>query len=61
MDNILSDLKNKKQILILLDDVRLSPMVEFWDWLPLEKLDLAPIGHQSGTGIAILPAASDRN
>ena len=61
MDNILSDLKNKHQILMLFDDIKLSPMVEFWDWLPLEKLDLTPIGHQPGTGIAILPAASDRN
>jgi hypothetical protein len=60
MNNI-SSLNNNKQILLLFDDIKVSSMVRFWDLLNLEKLDLTSIGHQSGTGIALLPKASTRH
>jgi hypothetical protein len=32
-------------------------MKSFWDWIPLEKHDVAQFGHCSGTGIVVF----DRN
>jgi len=43
-------------ILLVFDDIRVSSMVDFWSSLPLPKLDITFIGHQSGTGIALLEA-----
>jgi glycosyltransferase involved in cell wall biosynthesis len=60
MTNILS-LRNKSEILLIFDDIILSPMVEFWNMLSLPKLDISFIGHQSGTGLVILPSYMDRN
>jgi len=57
--NILS-LQNKSEILLIFDDILLSPMVEFWNSLPLPKLDISFIGHQSGTGLALLRPYSQR-
>ena len=38
--------------LLLLDDIYLNAaMRHFWSWISLEKLDLTPIGHWSGTGL----------
>lgn len=53
-------LDNKKDIILLFDDILVSSMKDFFAWLPLEKLDISCIGHQSGTGIAILPPRSQR-
>lgn len=35
-------------------------MIEFWNWLPLPKLNITPIGHQSRTGIALLESVKTR-
>ena len=51
--NIVS-LPNPSEILLVFDDIRLSSMVDFWSSLQLPKLDITFIGHQSGTGIALL-------
>ena len=38
--------------LLLLDDIYLNPAMErFWSKLRLEKIDLTPLGHFSGTGL----------
>jgi glycosyltransferase involved in cell wall biosynthesis len=58
--NILS-LRNESEILLIFDDIILSPMVEFWNNLPLPKLDISFIGHQSGTGLALLVPYSKRH
>lgn len=42
-----------KRQLIILDDVRLMPMVSLWRSVPLPKLDIGSFGHYSGTGILI--------
>ena len=36
---------------LLLDDIRLLPMVECWRSISSPKLDLTSFGHWSGTGI----------
>lgn len=41
--------------LLVLDDIRLLPMVTLWEALRLRKLDLTSFGHWSGTGIAQRP------
>ncbi len=39
--------------LLLLDDIYLNTaMQDFWSQISREKLDLTPIGHWSGTGLA---------
>lgn len=38
--------------LLVFDDIRVLPMVELWQALPLAKLDVTSLGHWSGTGIA---------
>ncbi len=42
-----------KRQLVVLDDVRLMPMVSLWRSVPLPKLDIGSFGHYSGTGIII--------
>ena len=37
--------------LLILDDVKLLPMVNLWRSVPLPKLDVASFGHWSGTGL----------
>ncbi len=39
--------------LVVLDDVRVVPMINLWRSLPLPKLDVASFGHWSGTGLVI--------
>jgi len=39
--------------LVVLDDVRVMPMVRLWRSLPLPKLDAASLGHWSGTGLIL--------
>ncbi|MFA6189474.1 MAG: glycosyltransferase family A protein [Sulfuricurvum sp.] len=53
LGNILN-LKNEKDILLVFDDILLSSMIDFWHMLALPKLDITSIGHQSGTGLALL-------
>ncbi len=52
----INSLHNVKEILLVFDDIRLSSMVDFWTGLPVPKLDVTFIGHQSGTGAALLEA-----
>ena len=49
-DRILPLLSDKRRIVVF-DDVRLLPMVEFWRSLPYTKLDASSLGHWSGTGL----------
>ncbi len=37
--------------IVVLDDVRVLPMLNLWRELPLPKLDIASFGHWSGTGL----------
>ena len=53
LSNILT-LDNKKEILLIFDDIKVSTMVSFFESLNLPKLDITSIGHQSGTGLALL-------
>ena len=52
----INSLHNVNEILLVFDDIRLSSMVDFWTGLPVPKLDITFIGHQSGTGVALLEA-----
>ena len=38
---------------LVIDDIRLMPMVQLWRDLPFAKLDLTSFGHWSGTGLAV--------
>ncbi len=52
----IKSIKNANEILLIFDDIRVSSMVDFWSGLDVPKLDATFIGHQSGTGLAILEA-----
>ncbi len=54
--SMIVSLQNPKDILLVFVGIRISSMVDFWYSLPLPKLDITFIGHQSGTGIALLKA-----
>jgi len=58
-DHILQ-LKNDRNILLIFDDIWVSSMVDFWRSIQLPKLDATPIGHQSGTGLALLLPYGER-
>jgi hypothetical protein len=39
---------------VMCDDIHLNrAMIDFWNWVPLKKLDVSEYGHWSGTGIII--------
>lgn len=40
-------------LVLVLDDVRLLPMLQLWRDLPYPKLDATSFGHWSGTGLAM--------
>lgn len=40
--------------LLIIDDIRLLPMVKLWGGLAIPKLDATSLGHWSGTGLALL-------
>ena len=45
--------------LLMLDDIYLNPtMQQFWDRIGLEKIDLTPLGHWSGTGLVRFDAGA---
>ena len=46
-------LEPARQQLVVLDDVRVMPMVKLWRDIPLPKLDAASLGHWSGTGLIL--------
>lgn len=41
----------KKGCLVVVDDIRLPAMLEFWNSIRMPKLDLISFGHYTGTGI----------
>lgn len=47
---ILSELTDRRR-LVMLDDIRLLPMVQLWHDLAYPKLDVTSLGHWSGTGL----------
>ena len=59
VNNIL-ELRNESNILIIFDDIWVSSLVDVWRDLPLPKLDATSVGHQSGTGLAMLPPRLER-
>ena len=44
----------KRNSILILDDIKVSSMVSFWDQIVLPKLDISHIGHITGTGIVKL-------
>lgn len=51
LDLALPVLRSRPRLLVM-DDIRLMPMVQLWRDLPLPKLDATTFGHWSGTGLA---------
>lgn len=47
---LLSSLTDRRR-LVIIDDIRLLPMVQLWRDLPFPKLDITSLGHWSGTGL----------
>ena len=43
----------KRGAVMIIDDIRLPAMLEFWRDLPLPKLDLISFGHFTGSGVAV--------
>lgn len=52
----LQKFSSKKEILIIVDDIKLSPMVELWHSVNFEKIDISFLGHWSGTGLMLMNA-----
>jgi predicted O-methyltransferase YrrM len=49
---VLTQMTDRRRVIVY-DDIRQMPMVQFWRDLPLAKLDATSLGHWSGTGIAL--------
>jgi hypothetical protein len=44
---------------VMCDDIYLNrAMIDFWNWVPLKKMDVSEYGHWSGTGIILFDPAS---
>lgn len=40
--------------IVICDDIYLnSAMIQFWNWVPIQKVDITPYGHWSGTGMIL--------
>lgn len=52
---LLSTTPGRRQ-LVVVDDVRVLPMVDLWRSVPLPKIDAASVGHFSGTGMTLRDA-----
>jgi predicted O-methyltransferase YrrM len=54
-------IEHKYKGIVLCDDIHLNrPMIDFWNWVPLKKIDLTKYGHLSGTGAIIFdPSVND--
>jgi len=50
-----SKCKFKKNVLLVIDDIRLWNMLQIWDEINLPKLDISGFGHYTGTGLVELP------
>jgi predicted O-methyltransferase YrrM len=53
LDRIVSMPRSKPQLLVI-DDVKVLPMVKLWARFPLPKIDASTFGHWSGTGLVQL-------
>jgi len=51
---LLKTLKRKNGRVLLVDDIRLMPMVKFWNDIEYPKMDMTSLGHWSGTGLVDL-------
>lgn len=52
--NKLKSLNFKKDVILILDDIKVSSMVMFWENIEFPKLDITHMGHITGTGIVKL-------
>jgi hypothetical protein len=47
-------IKNNYDGIVICDDIHLNDaMINFWNWIPLKKIDITQFGHWSGTGIVL--------
>jgi hypothetical protein len=45
--------------IVMCDDIKLNKeMVDFWNWVPLKKIDVSNYGHWSGTGMILFDESS---
>ena len=52
-------IENGYKGIVLCDDIHLnSGMKDFWNWVPLKKLDATHYGHWSGSGIIVFDPSS---
>ena len=49
-------MKMKKNKLLIIDDVKVSTMVEIWNSITYPKIIIDSIGHWSGTGLVLIEA-----
>jgi predicted O-methyltransferase YrrM len=56
---LLMTVRREKPAWVIFDDIRLWKMTKFWRDIGLPKFDATSVGHWSGTGICVLPAARD--
>lgn len=47
-------LRRAHRQLLVLDDVKVNPMLNLWHQFPLPKIDASSFGHWSGTGLSFL-------
>ena len=44
---------------VMCDDIYLNrAMIDFWNWVPLTKMDVSEYGHWSGTGLILFDSSS---
>jgi predicted O-methyltransferase YrrM len=52
----LLSLESSRRRVIVLDDIRIAPRVDFWRRLDADKIDATTFGHWSGTGLVLVQA-----
>jgi len=51
----INEIKNEiKKLYIIVDDTKVSTMVDIWSGINIDKIDLSFIGHWSGTGLILI-------
>lgn len=50
--------KFKKNVLLVIDDIRLWNMLDIWEEIEFPKLDISGFGHYTGTGLVLLPSVN---
>ena len=54
-NNHINEIKNEiKKLYIIVDDTKVSTMVDIWSGINIDKIDLSFIGHWSGTGLILI-------